>query len=720
MKICMIGKISPIQGGVSKMNFWMCQALAKAGHEIHLVTNSAEVESQYRTVGGKIAPDLSNSPLAGLQDRLTIHYTNERMLYSYIPYANPFVSKLASMAIEVVRRHGCDLIFGHYFEPYGVAAYLASLATGVPFGLKHAGSDVGRLLQNPELRTLYGEAMRKADYIFASGSTTRRFLKEGVDASRLYRLSPACYPDDLYTPDCEPLDIRRHVADAREELRRSGFDPLFEAFPPSNYDPKRMSVGIYGKVGEQKGSYDLIHALGLLKQRGVDFNFFGVTNGSKKNLEEFLHRIRAADLLDRTIWMPFVPHWKIPAFIKLCDCVCFLEREFSIPIHRPAVASEVMLCSTCLIVSDEIASKHAHRSALRDGENVLVIDPRNIEALADKVYFAISDPERSREIGRKARETMIEQGAGHGTVTEVISEAFEQVFDDIQTRRLEVSMIEYQAFMNRLYTDDVFRQLNRLSPETAQSRYRLSDEEKALLRKIEHKAIEDFASSLKLKAMQKHAGLYPLTLAVVGKPRASEIFDRYYALNRPYPGETKLSLVNKFGQFLEDSLLADGDQDALACELVRFERVFNQLSLQPRPEDDFSHINRKDSALPDELSPHMLVRLAGSTVIETFAYDVAAIAEQLRKHEEMGTPAPRPTRVAFVVSPNEARPKVLKINEASYHLLNFARRKSLLADFLEKFSPASEARAKQADVVEAVRFFARIGMLTVDAAPAAA
>ncbi|MBN3821237.1 hypothetical protein G3N57_34050, partial [Paraburkholderia sp. Se-20369] len=46
------------------------------------------------------------------------------------------------------------------------------------------------------------------------------------------------------------------------------------------------------------------------------------------------------------------------------------------------------------------------------------------------------------------------------------------------------------------------------------------------------------------------------------------------------------------------------------------------------------------------------------------AMQPAAIAEQLRKHEEMGTPTPRPTRVAFVVSPNEARPKVLKINEA--------------------------------------------------------
>jgi hypothetical protein len=104
MKLCIIGKYPPIQGGVSRENFWQTYALAQAGFDVHYTPGTR---------------------------------------HEYIPWANPFVTKLASIATDVIKAYGCELIYSFYLEPYAVAAHLASRWTGVPYGIRHAGSDMG-------------------------------------------------------------------------------------------------------------------------------------------------------------------------------------------------------------------------------------------------------------------------------------------------------------------------------------------------------------------------------------------------------------------------------------------------------------------------------------------------------------------------------------------------------------------------------------------------
>lgn len=66
----------------------------------------------------------------------------------YIPYADPFVGKLAGATVRVVEEVGADLIHAHCPEPYGMAARLVSEWTRVPCGLRHAGSDVTLLTRH--------------------------------------------------------------------------------------------------------------------------------------------------------------------------------------------------------------------------------------------------------------------------------------------------------------------------------------------------------------------------------------------------------------------------------------------------------------------------------------------------------------------------------------------------------------------------------------------
>jgi glycosyltransferase involved in cell wall biosynthesis len=48
LKICIIGKYPPIQGGVSMRTYWHAHGLAALGHEVHVVTNAKEAVSPFR------------------------------------------------------------------------------------------------------------------------------------------------------------------------------------------------------------------------------------------------------------------------------------------------------------------------------------------------------------------------------------------------------------------------------------------------------------------------------------------------------------------------------------------------------------------------------------------------------------------------------------------------------------------------------------------------
>ena len=48
MRICMISKFPPIEGGESSKAYWLARELGNRGHAIHVVTNALDVEDAYK------------------------------------------------------------------------------------------------------------------------------------------------------------------------------------------------------------------------------------------------------------------------------------------------------------------------------------------------------------------------------------------------------------------------------------------------------------------------------------------------------------------------------------------------------------------------------------------------------------------------------------------------------------------------------------------------
>ena len=374
MNVCLVGKYPPIEGGVSTETFWIARRLAERGHEVHVVTNAFEIEPAYRLeLLPEDEPWWSGDVAGGARVEVHALASFDAKALSYVPQANPFVSRLAGLVADVVEAHDCEAIIAYYFEPYAVAGSLAAASTGRPLVVKHAGSDIDRLMQAPELAATYKGVLRSAEVVVTTPRLMTRFLGFGVGRERLVAAPVLPVPAELF-----------FEAPAEEPLR-----------PPA--------VGIYGKIGRSKGTFDLVSALGALAADGVDFELramIGEVQG-----EWLAPALDEASLSDRTRILPLVPHWRVPSFIRACTAVCFLERDFPVAIHGPMVPREVLACGVSLVVSGEIASKQGRGGSFESGENVVVIDdPKDHVALADALRPLLTDPGTAAAIGRRARE----------------------------------------------------------------------------------------------------------------------------------------------------------------------------------------------------------------------------------------------------------------------------------------------------------------------------
>ena len=183
MRICIIGKFPPIQGGVSARTYWGAHDLAARGHDVHVVTNAKEVRPPFRMHMRRQDWKRCEATYGPSKDgaspgSVTVHWTDPvDNSQFYIPMASAFVSKIAATAARVHSERPFDVIYSHYLEPYGVAGHLAAEIARVPHVVRMAGSDAGRLWRHPPTQALCDHVLRSAATVIATGVVAGRAIK---------------------------------------------------------------------------------------------------------------------------------------------------------------------------------------------------------------------------------------------------------------------------------------------------------------------------------------------------------------------------------------------------------------------------------------------------------------------------------------------------------------------------------------------------------------
>jgi glycosyltransferase involved in cell wall biosynthesis len=396
LRICVIGKFPPIQGGVSMRTYWTAHALARRGHDVHVVTNAKEAIAPFRMhMRDEDWQRCAGSYGAG---SVTVHWTDPvDRSQSYLPMASPFVTKLTTLAANAHAAHPFDVIYSHYLEPYGVAGHLVSQMTGVPQVVRMAGSDAGRLWHHPQFEALYDHVLRSAAVVVASGTVARRAIARGVEPNRIapgggYRL-----PDDLFVPEGARIDLARLRSEVERDIALRS--ELWGRFPAD-----RPYFGIYGKLGDKKGSFALLEAFRKLKLAGLDVGLIALAHGKPEIEARFRARAEELDLTDRILQIPFIPHWRVPEFLRSCLAVCCLEQDFPITIHSPIVPLEVLLCGRCLVGSTEVICKLPGYERLPDRYGCIAVeDVNDADALSRQLAAIARDPQPSIAVGARGR-----------------------------------------------------------------------------------------------------------------------------------------------------------------------------------------------------------------------------------------------------------------------------------------------------------------------------
>ncbi len=369
MKICFITKYPPIQGGVSTTSYWLAHGLAESGHEVHVVTNSEEVESTYRTLPKKKSDDYD----IRCGGRLTVHFTTTETP-KHIPFSKIYFTKLFSLGLDVCNNFGCDIVFSFYLEPYGLVGAILPDYLDIPLITRHAGSDISRLLGNDKLRSAYAYALKKSTRIITSPATAKKLIDIGIDKNKFSFNVRDLFPPEVY-----------YKKNIMEE---------------NNNQP--ISIGVYNKFGKSKGIEEIIEALDIIAKEGFLFSLKIVSGGEFFSFVKNKIEASSKYLQQMTSVESFIHPFDIPNFIRGCDIVCDLEHKFPVISHYPRIPKEILMCGSCLVLSEELYQKMHFRYMLKNMDNfVLVKDPSNIFELSRTFRTLLMDRSRIVEIGRR-------------------------------------------------------------------------------------------------------------------------------------------------------------------------------------------------------------------------------------------------------------------------------------------------------------------------------
>jgi glycosyltransferase involved in cell wall biosynthesis len=396
VRICIVGKFPPIQGGVSTRTYWTAHDLARRGHEVHVVTNAKEARPPFRMHMRR--QDWKRCGGAYGTGSVTMHWTDPvDSSQFYIPMASAFVSKLAATAARVHSERPFDLVYSHYLEPYGVAGHLVADIARVPHVVRLAGSDAGRLWRHPQFEALYDHVLCSAAIVIATGMVAGRAIKRGVRPERIVAGGALELPEDLFCPDGPALDfaaLRREI-ELEPEIRETLWGGFTGDLP---------FFGIYGKLGETKGSFALLAALQRLKRDGLEVGLVAMAHGWPALESKFRSRAEELDVADRILQIPFLPHWRVPEFLRCCLAVCCLEQDFPIASHAPIVAREVLMSDTCLVGSTEVIRKLPDHERMPNGYGCLAIDDvQDVDTLSTRLAAVVRDPDPIAAVAARGR-----------------------------------------------------------------------------------------------------------------------------------------------------------------------------------------------------------------------------------------------------------------------------------------------------------------------------
>jgi len=252
------------------------------------------------------------------------------------------------------------------------------------------GSIAARLFGTPRVVN----ALAGMGYVYSSQTFKARFLRPFISLAFRSLLDRRGSRLIVQNPDDRALLVGKGLVDARRVvlIRGSGVDTAtFAAREESQGVPLVLHAS---RMLRDKGVFEFIEAARLLRGEGVSARFVLVGEpdpGNPASIAPATLRQAAGDAVE---W--WGPREDMPEVLAEANIVC-------LPSYREGLPKALLEAASCAraIVATDVAGC---REIVRDGENGLLVPPRDPGALASAVRALAADPERRRRMGLRGRQ----------------------------------------------------------------------------------------------------------------------------------------------------------------------------------------------------------------------------------------------------------------------------------------------------------------------------
>jgi N-acetyl-alpha-D-glucosaminyl L-malate synthase BshA len=345
----------PTYGGSGVVATELGMELAARGHEIHFITYAPPIR----------LTELDEQP--EIARRICYHEV-EVMAYPLFDYP-PYALALATQMAEVAEHYQLDLLHVHYAIPHSVSAYLAKAMRApkhLPFLTTLHGTDITLVGQDRSFLPITRFAIEQSDGVSAVSDYLLEVTRREFNIHRPIEMIPNFVNCDRY---------RRY----ENNHRRRAFAPNGERLIAhlSNFRPvKRIPdvIEVFARVRAELPARLLL-----------------IGDGPERANAEYL--VRQKNITDDVVFLG--KQDAVYEKLGVCDLFLLPSQLESFGL----AALEAMACEVPVIASDV----GGLRELIQPGHDGCLLPAGDVEAMARCALELLTQPERAREMGQRAR-----------------------------------------------------------------------------------------------------------------------------------------------------------------------------------------------------------------------------------------------------------------------------------------------------------------------------
>ena len=323
---------------------------------------------------------------------------NDCALKKYVYLLAPFLFISGILHLFwLSRKHKFDVIHAHWLLPNGFISAVVNRLLKIPFVITLHGSDIFVSKQNFIFKNMAKWTLKHAAMVT---SVTPSFLPELAALGVLQE--KRCLIPNGVTPEVFPFPPHNQLATLREKL----------SIPEDH-----LVLFALGRIVLKKGFEYLIAALPQIREKVTQVTL--VLGGDGSDLARLKKLAQEKEVSDIIRFPGTINRADVPTYFHLCD-LFVLPAVFDPKGNVdgcPIVILEAMACGKPVVSSDISGIP----IVVKDGETGILVDEKNVDALATAIISLLENPAKREQLGRAGQQRIQQELTWTKTIEQFIS-----------------------------------------------------------------------------------------------------------------------------------------------------------------------------------------------------------------------------------------------------------------------------------------------------------